>query len=373
MSARGRLFRTRYPYDIPATDGSFLAAMRENAAFHIAHCPEYRDICRKEGFSPEQLQEIADLKKIPPIPTLYYKRNQIRSIPDSRLPIRASSSGTAGRRSQIGFDWSGLLCGFHMVWNTSILRGLFSPIPANYIILGYKPTKNTQMAVAKTAFGSTLFAPALSRTYALKERGGGYEVDMEGILSALERCGKSLFPTRFMAFPSYTLFLLREMEKRGLKLRLHSKSRYFLGGGWKQFVSEKVDKQELYGLIGDRLGIPEKNCVEFFGAVEHPILYCDCPNHHFHVPVYSRVLIRDVDTLAPLPNGKVGLVNLLTPMLSSMPLLSILTDDLGILHDGERCGCGIQTPWLELLGRVGVLDIKTCAAGAEDILKGVSP
>lgn len=373
MDARGQLFRTKYPYDIPATDSIFLAAMRENAAFHIAHCPEYRRICRQESFAPEQLREIEDIRRIPPIPTLYFKRHPLWSIPKGRLPIQATSSGTAGRRSEIGFDWGGLFCGFHMVWHTAGYRGLFSPIPANYIVLGYRPTKKTQMAVAKTAFGSTLFAPAIRRTYALKERDGGYQVDMEGILRALDRCGKSPFPTRFMAFPAYTLLLLREMEKRGLHLKLPARSRYFLGGGWKQFFAERVEKEALYGLIEDRLGIPRENCVEFFGAVEHPILYCDCPQHHFHVPVYSRVLIRDVDTLEPLPEGRPGLVNLLTPMMNGMPLLSILTDDLGILHSGESCSCGIPSPWLELLGRVGVADIKTCAAGAEDILRGESP
>ena len=45
-----------------------------------------------------------------------------------------------------------------------------------------------------------------------------------------------------------------------------------------------------------------------------------------------------------------------------------LTDDLGILHDGETCPCGLTSPWLEIVGRVGLKDIKTCAAGAGDIL-----
>ena len=64
-----------------------------------------------------------------------------------------------------------------------------------------------------------------------------------------------------------------------------------------------------------------------------------------------------------------GLINLLTPISRAAPLTSIVTDDLGILHD-EDCGCGISSPYLEIVGRVGLEDIKTCAAGAEDLLKG---
>lgn len=68
-----------------------------------------------------------------------------------------------------------------------------------------------------------------------------------------------------------------------------------------------------------------------------------------------------------MPNGTPGLVNLITPLIQSAPLLSVMTDDLGILHDAQKCGCGINTPYLEVLGRVGMADITTCAAGAEQL------
>ena len=69
-----------------------------------------------------------------------------------------------------------------------------------------------------------------------------------------------------------------------------------------------------------------------------------------------------------LENGNIGLVNLLTPMVKATPIQSIMTDDLGILHEGSTCPCGIDAPWFEIIGRVGLKDIKTCAAGAGDIL-----
>jgi phenylacetate-coenzyme A ligase PaaK-like adenylate-forming protein len=79
-------------------------------------------------------------------------------------------------------------------------------------------------------------------------------------------------------------------------------------------------------------------------------------------------LIRDVTTFRPVKNGEIGLVNLITPLLESMPLISVMTDDLGILHDGSKCGCGITSPYFEIIGRVGVRDIKTCAAGAAELI-----
>ncbi len=98
-----------------------------------------------------------------------------------------------------------------------------------------------------------------------------------------------------------------------------------LGGGWKQFYTQQVDKKTFYELAYRVLGIGDEDIVEFFGAAEHPILYCDCKNHHFHVPAYSRVIIRDVNTLHPLENGKTGLINLITPMIKATPILSVMT------------------------------------------------
>lgn len=59
--------------------------------------------------------------------------------------------------------------------------------------------------------------------------------------------------------------------------------------------------------------------------------------HHFHVPVYSQVIIRDIKTMEPLGYGRPGLVNLITPMIKAVPILSVMTDDVGVLHVGKEC------------------------------------
>lgn len=372
MDYRARLFRVKEPYHTEATNELFFLAMRESCQFHYDHCPQYRAILDSLGFSPQALRSYADIAALPGLPTLLFKNHAIFSLPQRRMLVQATSAGTKGKVSRIGFEASGLLCGLRMVLRIGRLRGLFSARPAHYIVLGYQPRRENEAAVAKTAFGATLFAPALSRTYALRYRDGGYTPDLDGVIAAARRAAASRFPARLLGFPSYTYFMLKRMEERGIALRLRPGSRIMLGGGWKQFYSEQVDKTTLYALAERVLGIQERDIVEFFGAAEHPILYCDCPRHHFHVPAYSRVIIRDVRTLEPVPNGTPGLVNLITPMVRATPVLSVITDDLGVLHDGASCGCGIAAPYLELLGRVGLKDIKTCAAGAAELLAEVA-
>ncbi|MBQ1729988.1 MAG: acyl-protein synthetase [Oscillospiraceae bacterium] len=368
MKYRRRLFRQPEPYDTEGTDELFAAAARENCSYAYAHCPEYKTILDAEGFSPDGLQSAQDLASLPFIPTALFKRRRLLSIPRRRLPVVVTSSGTSGHASEIGFSFGDLWAGLKMVLRVCRQRRLISPKPCHYVVFGYQPNRHNRTGVSKTAFGVTLFTPALSRTYALRWQDGKYVLDLKAVQAAIVKHSRSRFPLRFMGFPSYAWFLMKQMDDQGVRVQLPKGSKLMLGGGWKQFYTEEVEKPVFYALAKKVLGLEETDIIEFYGAVEHPILYCDCERHHFHVPIYSRVLIRDARTFEPVQNGTPGLVNLISPMVCGTPLLSVMTDDLGVLRDG--CACGRKSPYLEILGRVGLSDIKTCAAGASEILNG---
>lgn len=368
MKYTKKLFKQKDIYNIEKTDEIFVNAMRENAEFQYNNCEDYRRILDEFNFNPSSIKNIEDLAKLPFIPTLYFKHHILNSIPPKKQLIKATSSGTSGSKSNIGFDFKSLNLGKNMVIQVGKYHKLWSLKPVNYIIFGYQPTKENQTAVSKTAYGFTFFAPAISRTFALEMTKNGYSLSWDRVLKAFEKCSKSKFPMRTIGFPAYTYFLLRDMKEKGLRYKMPKGSMVTLGGGWKQFYAEKVEKEEFYALVKDVLDIDEENIIEFFGAVEHPILYTDCKCHHFHIPVYSRVIIRNPDNFEPVKDGEIGLVNLLSPMMQSTPLLSIMTDDLGVLHT-EKCPCGASSPWLEIIGRVGISDIVTCASGAEKYLE----
>lgn len=369
MKARAKLFSFKRPYDLEATNALFVKAMKENVDHQYRHCEAYKGILDKQGFHPRDLKTMEDLARLPFIPTLYYKHHEIYSMPKKKMIINATSSGTSsGTTSHIGFNIESLLRGWSMLRRIFSYHRIWSLKPTRFIIFGYQPSKKNKRAIAKTAHGFTFTAPAKSKDYALKVVNGEYQLDLAALKANFIRYAKGRNPVRTLGFPAYTYFLLKEMEEEGIRLKLPKGSLITIGGGWKEFYKEQVDKQEFYQLVYDVLGVDEKHIVEFFGAVEHPILYTDCRYHHFHIPVYSRVIIRDVDTLKPLKPGQMGMINLLTPMVMSTPILSVMTDDLGILHH-TPCPCGEKSPYLEIIGRVGVADIKTCAAGAEEILK----
>ncbi|MGN0431307.1 MAG: acyl-protein synthetase [Lachnospiraceae bacterium] len=368
------LFWHKDPYDIQKTQSLFEKKMRENMRFHFANCREYRELLERQGFSEQKIQELDSFRDMPVLPTLYLKHHRMDSVPERKMLIRATSSGTSGNKSNIGYDITSLWRMLGMSLGVGRRHRLFSLRRCHYIILGYehrkafdRSHKEDEKAVAKTAYAFTFLAPAKSRIYALQYKNGEYSLELEAVKAALIKYSKQKTPVRIMGFPFHAYWLLTRMKEEGITCHLPKGSVIAFGGGWKQYDTQRADKETMYRLVQEVLGISEENCWEFFGAVEHPILYCTCANHHFHVPVYSRVLIRDVDSFEPVSMGTPGLVNLLTPMIKSAPVHSIMTDDLGVLHEGKECGCGIKTPYLEILGRVGMEDITTCAAGAEKL------
>ncbi len=370
MNSRRKLFFQKNPYDLKRSKHFFLQAVKENVQYHKDNCPEYAAILNQQGFEIESLQSEDDLYRIPVIPTVYYKRNRIFSVAEEKLIVKATSSGTKGLKSQVGFNKNSLLLGIAMMLRFFSYHKVISILPTNYIVLGYEPSKHTSMGAIKTAYGTTKFAPALHREYALKDTGTDYTLNIDGVKNAIFKYKKQGFPVRFVGFPSYMYFLAKTLKENNVSLKLNKKSKILLGGGWKQFSSEEIDRDSFYKLIKETLGIDKKNCIEFFSAVEHPLPYCKCENGHFHVPVYSRVIIRDVKTLLPVPKGELGLLSFVSPLVNSMPLISVVTDDLGVMYNGESCGCKIKTPYFDLHGRAGVRQIKTCTTGAAELLGG---
>lgn len=371
------LFWHSKPYDIKNTDKLFHKKMKANMLFQYHNCPEYRQLIETMGWNEDKIKCLNNLEDIPFIPTLYLKHHKMDSVPESKIITRATSSGTSGNKSDIGYDLGSLWRALGMSVSIGRKHGLISLRPCRYIVLGYQArnllgkSKVQEKAVAKTAYAFTMLAPAVSRIYALPFRNGEYTLDLDGIKKALIKYSKAKTPVRLIGFPFHAHWLLTQLKEEGIKCHLPKGSVIAFGGGWKEYYTQKADKETMYALVEEILGIPPSRCWEFFGAVEHPILYATCANHHFHVPIHSRVIIRDVDTFEPVSNGTAGLVNLMTPMVKSAPLLSIMTDDLGILHDATECGCGISTPYLEILGRIGMTDITTCAAGAEQLSQNI--
>lgn len=359
--------------DLPAPYGArddelFLRALREVSAWHVEHCAFYRALATQEGFAPAMLTSRADLARIPSVLAHFFKEFEVLSVPPEQVALHLTSSGTTGQKSQVFFDdWSirapqGMLDRIfaHYGWVTPDQR-------VNYLLYTYETEAGSKLGTAYTDHYLCKYAPAGEVCIALKLQGdGSHAFDFSGVLAALRRFEAEGLPVRIFGFPAFLNETLERLEQLGIQLRLHPESLVFLGGGWKGKASKAIPKRELYARATKLLGIPDERLRDGFGSVEHCIPYVECAQHEFHVPVWSEVIIRDVETLEPVGEDRVGFLSFVSPYMTSMPAHAVTMGDLASLHSG--CACGNPRPFFRLQGRAGTTQNKSCAIAAAELL-----
>ncbi len=365
-----KLFSYKDIYDHSGSEEIFIKAMSESVKSHYEKSEIYKSIIDQENFDVDSITSMEDIYNIPTIPASFLKYHEVRSVAMDEVEVHATSSGTRGQKSQVFLDKPTIKLATKMVIKMMKYHRMISITPTNYFVLGYEPVKGNNAGNIQLASAMTRFAPPLRKVYALRALGGEYQIDYFGIIEGLKKFDRSVFPVRIMGFPSYLYMIIKTMKESGMKpLKLGKKSVVLTGGGWKNFDDIAIDKDEYYSLIEEYLGIPEENCRDFYSAVEHSVAYPECKNHHMHVPIWSRVIIRDTLTLKPLGYDEPGFLSFVSPLVSSQPISSILMGDIGVLRDGTDCGCGIKTPYFEVLGRAGTSKVKSCAVTANEYMK----
>lgn len=354
-------------------DALFVHAMREITAWHAERSPWYGAYLEQHGVRPEQLQTLDDILALPPVHANFFKAHEIRSIPMSQVTAHLTSSGTTGQKSQMFFDAFTLDGARAMVNRIMQERGFASAEPANYLLNAYEPYEGFKVGTSNTNQFLMSYAPTAQQFWSLRHIGQGrHEFDPFGALNALRNWAAGDIPVRIVGFPAFLYFTLQRMHDMGLApLQLPAGSWVVFGGGWKGHADQAISRQELAARIQAQLGIGPANIIETFGSVEHSIPYVGCIHQRLHQPTWSRVVVRDVKTLQPVPDGMPGFLSFLSPYISSAPAHSVVMGDMAVRHPAGSCDCPAHaTPWFEIVGRAGVSTNRSCAAAAAELLKG---
>ena len=353
-------------------DALFVEAMREITAWHIERSPWYREFAARHGVRPEAIQSLEDTFALPPVHANFFKAHEIRSITAEEVVSHLTSSGTTGQKSQIFFDAFTIEHARAMVDRTMQARGAVSEAPAHYLVNAYEPFEGFNVGTSNTNQYLMRYAPPAEQFWTLRHIGNArHDFDPFGAIRALEQWSDGEVPVRIIGFPAFLHFILERMRQMGHPgLKLPAGSLVIFGGGWKGHADKAIPKQALHQHIESQLGIPNARVIETFGAVEHSVPYVDCAQHRLHQPSWSRVVVRDLKTLQPVPDGTPGFLSFVSPYISSVPAHSVVMGDLAIRHGADSCSCGDHpTPWFEVLGRAGTSANKSCAAAASEMLK----
>ncbi|MEW6280401.1 MAG: acyl-protein synthetase [Candidatus Eremiobacterota bacterium] len=352
LSLADRLCRLEQPFALDEErERLFLDAMRQAYEHHRRHCPLF------ERFCPER--DVRRLEDFPFVFVNVFKRYELLSVPRESVVLHVRSSGTSGQKSQTFFDQGSLDRAQAMLEGVFRDLGLANPEEtAHYVLFAYDPAEVPDSGAAFTSTNWTRFTRRGEVVYALKPS----RFDEEGTLAALRRLAATPVPVRIVGFPA---FLHRLLARLDTPLGLAPGSWVLTGGGWKG--QREIPRPEFMRLVSERLGVPPERQRDNYGMVEHGAPYVECPEHRFHVPVYCRALIRDPVSLAPVPTGEPGLLQLCTPFLASVPNLSLLTSDVAALEEG--CPCGRTTASIRFLGRGGTRKHAGCALAAARLLE----
>jgi len=373
LSSVEKLCAIRTPHRSDAeADSLFVVAMREAVDWHQERSPFYRKLLAQRGFQTSAIHTIADCARIPFVPANFFKSHEVLSIPREEVFLHLTSSGTTGQKSQIFFDEWSIRAPQRMIDFIFDAHGWTTPqTPVNYLLYSYETENGSKLGTAYTDHFLCKYAPGREVFTALRlTESGKHDFDVFGCIAALKRFAEGGAPVRIFGFPAFLYFTLQRMKALGLSpLKLHPDSLVFLGGGWKSHADQAIDKLAFYEEIEARLGIPGVRLRDGFGSVEHCIPYVECEHHRFHVPVWSRVFIRDLGTLKVLPFGEKGFLHFVSPYITSVPAHSVLMGDLASLHPGHECACGAATPFFTIHGRAGTSKNKSCAVAAAELIQ----
>ena len=147
--------------------------------------------------------------------------------------------------------------------------------------------------------------------------------------------------TVLTATSSYALLLAEEINKRGIRDKIHLKKGVFGSERWSKKMREYIQQElgielyDIYGLTeiyGPGIGI---NCEK-----EHGIHYWDD---------YIYIEIINPETGEPVPDGETGEIVITTLVKEGAPLLRFRTHDLSRIIP-EKCSCGRSYPRLDTIG-----------------------
>lgn len=168
--------------------------------------------------------------------------------------------------------------------------------------------------------------------------------------------GIFIFGFTFMVWQN----LLQAAMKDGVDINFGENSYLVHGGGWKKLLDIKVDDETFRSSLKSNLGISHVS--DYYGMVEQTgSIYMQCDEGYLHTPSFADVVIRDINTLENVSNGKIGIVQVISTLARSYPGHSLLTEDLGVIHGEDDCRCGRMGRYFKIHGRLPKSEARGCS------------
>ncbi|WP_018606562.1 hypothetical protein [Uliginosibacterium gangwonense] len=301
-------------------------------------------------------QEARTLDALPWLPVGLFKRAKLASVPDAEIVRELRSSGTTGSTpSRIFLDRGTATRQSRALAN--IVTDFIGRERMPMLIIDQSDLLNNKMALGArgaAVLGFSTFGRA--HTYALRP---DMSIDWEKIEAFLTQ--HSARPVLLFGFTFVVWqYLLEVAAAKGRSLQFPKGSRLIHGGGWKRLAERKISKEHFKQTIRTALGIDFVH--DYYGMAEQVgSIFMECEHGRLHVPAYAEAIVRDPLTLHPLPQGQVGIIQVLSELPGSYPGHSLLTEDIGAILGEDDCPCGRLGRTLRVDGRLPRAELRGCS------------
>jgi len=303
--------------------------------------------------------EISSVEEIPVVPVSMFKSFDLKTKPSEEILKTLRSSGTTGQvPSSIPLDKPTMLYQTRAL--TSILGSFLGKQRRMFLVIDHEGINSPiHDFTARTAGVRGLSLYARQIRYLLKEVDGELILD-NGVIEEISGFDpdQQIYSFGF-TYIIWSVFV-KEMKKRGLTLPFHNLT-LFHSGGWKKLTEQAVDKQVFSEGVSSILGMDGSRVIDFYGMAEQTgIIFPDCPYGNKHVPIFAKIIIRDIQTLHPCEVGQPGLIEVMSILAQSYYGQAILTEDIGVMEGLDGCPCGRRGMFFRFLHRAEQAEVRGC-------------
>jgi len=331
-----------------------LPMLRTLTEHHAAHCPPYRNILNGVFGGAGRLR-MDRLEDVPFFPVSLFKTHVLSSVSESAVLKVLTSSGTTGQQpSRIFLDAE--TASVQSAVLVKVAQHFLGKERLPMVIVDHPGVVRDRSSRSARGAGILGMAQFGHRPfYALRE---DMSLDEEGLTAYLQQAAGRrvlLFGFTFMVWQ----YLVQALEGAGRRLDLQG-GILVHSGGWKKLQDAAVGPDIFRRRVQEATGVEQ--VINFYGMVEQVGgVYFENPIHHLQAPIYSEVIVRDPVTLDPVPDGKPGLIQVLSCLPTSYPGHSLLTEDLGVIRGVDPDGTGMGGRCFEVLGRVPKAELRGCS------------
>ncbi|MGZ4033306.1 MAG: LuxE/PaaK family acyltransferase [Bacteroidia bacterium] len=324
--------------------------LKELHNYHCVHCSDYKKISDITFPDAGKAKSIAEL---PFLPVSIFKTQQLKSITDDEVYKVLTSSGTTGSvPSSIYLDTD--TAKLQTVSLSKIITHVIGKSRLPMLIIDSKEVlKNRNSFSARGAGIVGLSVFGKDHTYALNE---DYTLNEETVAEFLKKYnGQPVFIFGF----TYMIwqYLLNNSKNSDIDL---SNALLIHSGGWKKLIEFAVDNATFKRQLFEKFKL--KKVYNFYGMIEQiGSVYIENSEGYLHCPNFADIIIRNPVDFSVQPNGKEGLIQVVSALPKSYPGHSLLTEDIGVCMGEDDSKIAWKGKYFKIIGRAAKAELRGCS------------